>query len=471
MSQSINADLVILGGGPGGYTAAFRAADLGLSVTLVEKEKTLGGVCLNKGCIPSKTLLHTASVIEEAEKISKSGVFYPKPEIDIKILKENKNSIVSKLTTGLDNLCRKRNINLVRGKAVFSGKDRLSIEGSSEISEIIFKKIIIAAGSRPVKLSIFPDNDSRIWDSTDALEISEIPDTLLIVGGGIIGLEMASVYNALGSAVTVVEAMDQIIPPADSDIVKPLYRKLKKQLKKIMLETTVTAVDADGEKITVIMNDKKGREIKEDFDRILVAVGRIPNSSMLNLDKAGITADEKGFINVNEKMETSSEGIYAIGDITGNPMLAHKASHQGKTAAENAAGKISAFAPLTIPSVAYTIPEIAWMGLTEKEADKKNIKYETGSFSWLASGRALSSDASDGTTKLLFDPETKRIIGAGICGINAGELISEAVLAMEMGADAEDIGSTVHPHPSLSETTALASELVSGSITEILPKK
>ena len=471
MAEKIKADLVVLGGGPGGYTAAFRAADLGLSVTLVDKNETLGGVCLNVGCIPSKTLLHAAFVMEEAEAASKTGIIFSPPEIDLDALRENKNSVIRKLTSGLDHLCSERKIRVIKGTGKFKNSKTITVEGNSEVSEIAFDKIIIAAGSEPVSLSLFPDNDSRIWDSTDALELKEIPERLLVVGGGIIGLEMATVYSTLGSSVTIVEAMDQIIPASDPDMVKPLYRKLKKKLKNIMLETSVTGVGTEGKAVTVIMKDRKNREISGEFDIILVAVGRKPNTGSIDAEKGGLTSDSRGFIQVNEKMETSVEGIYAIGDITGNPMLAHKASHQGKIAAESAAGLKSAFTPATIPSVAYTNPEVAWAGMTEKEAEAASIKYKVGVFPWSASGRALTSGASSGFTKLLFDSETGRIIGAGITGLNAGELISEAVLAIEMGADAEDIGSTIHPHPSLSETTAFASEIVSGSITDILQQK
>ena len=465
-----NADLLVLGGGPGGYTAAFRAADLGQSVTIVEREKNIGGVCLNVGCIPSKTLLHAASVMEEAETVSEYGIKFAAPEIDIDLLRDHKNNVVNRLVSGLHKLCELRNINIIYGTARIKNQNSVYLDSNDDYSEISFRKMIIAAGSKPVKLSVFPD-DERIWDSTDALEINEVPERLLIVGGGIIGLEMATVYSELGSSVTVVEAMDQIIPAADADIVKPLYRKLRKKLDKIMLETTVTGSDCSGKNIRVFMKDKKGREIESEYDRILVAVGRIPSSSLIEVSNAGIKTDEKGFIAVNSKTETSVPGIYAIGDIAGNPMLAHKASHQGRIAAEVISGLNSEFTPSVIPSVAYTSPEVAWAGLTEKEALEKGIKYETGVFPWTASGRALSSDASSGTTKLLFDPETKKITGAGISGLNAGELISETVLAIEMGADYYDISESIHPHPSLSETIAFASETAAGTVTDILSPK
>ena len=471
MSNIYNADLLILGGGPGGYTAAFRAADLGQSVTIVEKEKNIGGVCLNAGCIPSKALLHASSVIEDAENISKFGISFSSPEIDIEKLRNHKNSIIDKLSSGLHKLCELRKINIVYGKARIKNSSSVYLDNNSEYSEITFKNMIIAAGSKPVKLSLFPENDSRIWTSSDALSLKEIPDKLLIVGGGIIGLEMASVYSTLGSSITVAEAQDQIIPAADADIVKYLHRKLKKKLDKIMLETTVTGLDNSGEKLSVTMKDKKGRENTSDFDRILVAVGRIPNTDLIEASNAGIETDDKGFITVNEKTETNIQGIYAIGDIAGAPMLAHKSSHQGKAAAEVISGADSSFNPSVIPSVAYTSPEIAWAGVTEKEANKKGLKTETGIFPWTASGRALTSDASSGVTKLIFDSETKVILGAGIAGLNAGELISEVVLAINTGADYRAISKSIHPHPSLSETVAFAAETAEGTVTEIMPDR
>ena len=471
MPETYKADLLILGGGPGGYTAAFRAADLGQSVTIIEREIEIGGVCLNVGCIPSKTLLHAAEVIENAETVSKYGITFSTPEININNLRDHKSEIINKLVSGLNKLCELRKIKIIKGTAKIKTDKSVSLENNDEINEVTFNNLIIAAGSKPVKLPVFPENEERIWDSTDALSLKEIPEKLLIVGGGIIGLEMAVVYNALGSSITVVEALDQLIPGADSDIVKPLYRKLKKQLEKIMLETKVTGIKASKEKMTVFMKDKKGRDIESDYDRILVAVGRKPNSHLINAAEAGIEIDGKGFIKVNSKTETNIPGIYAIGDIAGNPMLAHKASAQGKVAAEVISGIKSEFSPVTIPSVAYTSPEIAWAGLTEKEAEEKGIKYEKGIFPWTASGRALSADASSGVTKLLFDPDTKRILGAGIAGLNAGELISETVVAIEMGADYYDISESIHPHPSLSETIAFASEAAAGTITDILPKK
>ena len=469
MANIYEADLLVLGGGPGGYTAAFRAADLGQSVTIIEREKNIGGVCLNVGCIPSKTLLHAASVIEEAASVSNYGITFSKPEININTLKDRKEKVIADLVSGLHKLCELRNINVIYGTAKINDQNSVTLENNDDFNEITFKKMIIAAGSKPVKLPIFPENDDRIWDSTDALELNEIPENFLIIGGGIIGLEMATVYSALGSSVTVVEAMDNIIPGADEDIIKPLYRKLKKQLGKIMTGTAVKGADTKSEKIRVFMKNKKGKEIESDFDRVLIAVGRKPNSDLIEAAQAGLDIDEKGFIRINEKTETNVPGIYAIGDITGNPMLAHKASHQGKVCAEVISGMKSSFTPSVIPSVAYTSPETAWAGITEKEAAEKGIKYEKGVFPWTACGRALSADASSGITKLLFDPETKRIIGAGITGLNAGELISETVLAIEMGADYDDISESIHPHPSLSETVAFAAETAAGTVTDIMP--
>ena len=470
MSEPKNTDLVVLGGGPGGYTAAFRAADLGLSVTLIEKEPVLGGVCLNVGCIPSKALLHAASVIEDVKKMSRRGVEYSPPKIDPALLRGSTEGIIKKLTDGLSSLVKARNITVLRGTGRLLDRGTLALEGPGEETRIGFKNLIIAAGSSPVKLPVFPE-DPGIWDSSDALALREIPERLLVVGGGIIGLEMATVYSALGSSVTVAELSDQLIPAADSDLVRPLFIRMKKELSEILLGTKATGAVKKGGVFTVTMEGASGAALTRDFDRILVAVGRVPNSRAISAERAGINLDERGFIVVNDRMETSVPGIFAVGDITGNPMLAHKAVRQGKVAAEAAAGLKAAFDPAAIPSVAYTSPEIAWAGLTEKEAKGSGRAYDKGVFPWAASGRALTGDNASGLTKILFDPDTKRIIGAGIAGHNAGELISEAVLAMEMGSDAFDIGDTVHPHPTLAETIGFASEIVSGTVTDLLPKK
>ena len=471
MSGKIEAQLAVLGGGPAGYTAAFRAADLGVSVTVVEKREVLGGVCLNVGCIPSKTLLHCAAVMDEVKKLEGHGIRYGSLEIDIDAVRANKETVTAKLTSGLEKLCEARKIRIVRGSASFVDKNTLAVKENSEVSEIRFQNIIIAAGSRPVRLPQCPENSPGIWSSTDALALKEIPARLLVVGAGIIGLEMAAVYSSLGSKVTVVELLDQIIPPADPDLVRPLYRKLKKELASLLLETSVIKAEKSSDSWKVTVKDKKGKESDIECDAILVAVGRRPNGDMIGAENAGIAVDEKGFIRVNSRMESSVKGIYAAGDITGNPMLAHRASHQGKVAAEVVAGLPSEFSAMAIPSVAYTIPEVAWMGLTEKEAAAEGIGYKKGVFPWSASGKALSGDNGAGFTKLLFNRETGRLAGAGITGNNAGELISETVLALEMGAFPEDIGHTIHPHPTLAESIAFAAEAAAGTVTDILPQK
>jgi dihydrolipoyl dehydrogenase len=459
-------DVAVLGGGPGGYTAAFRAADLGLKVCLINQYDSLGGTCLNVGCIPSKTLLHGASIIEEAESIAKFGITYSKPIVDVDKMRSHKDLVISQLTGGLDQLCKARKIDRVVGKGEFRDKNTLIVSGNDKDRDISFKNAIIATGSMPVKLPGIPE-DERIWDSTDALELKSIPKRFLIIGGGIIGLEMAQIYSALGSEITIVEMMDHLIPPADKDLVQPLFLKLKKRYK-IYTKTKVTGIEVLRSGILAGFEGKKAPE-SEEFDAVLIAVGRRANNDGFARENIGLELDERGFISVDEQLKTNVEGIFAIGDAVGNPMLAHKGAHEGKVAAEVIAGKKTAFEPLTIPSVAYTNPEIAWMGVSEKEAKAQGLEYKLGKFPWGASGRALSSDASTGTTKVLFDKKTGRIIGAGICGHNAGELIHEAVLALEMGSDAEDISKTVHAHPTLAETFAFAAEIVDGSITDILP--
>lgn len=469
--STLKTELAIIGGGPGGYTAAFRAADLGKKVTIIEKEERLGGVCLNVGCIPSKTYLHAAEIIRTAKEGSDIGVSFSKPKIDIDKIRANKEAVVSKLTTGLDTLCKLRGVEVLHGLGTFIDTNHLTVKSNSKGSDkkeviVFFEKCIIASGSRPVEIPSFPVNDPRIWDSTQALELKEIPKSLLIIGGGIIGLEMAAVYHELGTEITVVEMADQIIPGADADLVNILNRIIKTRYKDIFTKTAVTKIDNSGNQLKVFL---EGENVPESllFDRVLVSVGRVPNTSTLGLENINLYADKKGFLKVNNRQETEVSGIYAIGDICGNPMLAHKATHQGKVAAEVICGFNSAFTPMTIPSVAYTDPQIAWMGLTEKEARNTGVEYEIGKFPWSASGRALSEDSVDGLSKVLFDKKTKRIIGAGIVGKNAGELLAEAVLALEMGADAEDISKTIHAHPTLSETIGLASEIVDGSITDL----
>ena len=468
MVDSGNFDLVVLGGGPGGYTAAFRAADLGLSVCLVEQQERLGGVCLNVGCIPSKTLLHAATVIEEASEIEEYGVRFEKPEVDVEKLIGKKNTVIEQLTGGLDGLCTARKITRKKGKGAFKDAKTITVTGEGTKEDLSFGSAIVATGSYPFVLPGIPE-DSRIWDSTDALALKNIPQRFLIIGGGIIGLEMAQIYSALGSEVTIVEMLEQIIPPADKDLVQPLFLKLKKKYT-IMTKTKVTEITPGDSGITVCFEGKTAPETAE-YDAVLVAVGRRPNTTDMGFEKVGLALDDRGFLIANEKQQTSVANIYGIGDVVGEPMLAHKATHEGKVAAEVIAGHDAAFTPMTIPSVAYTNPEVAWMGLTEKEAKALKIDFEKGKFPWGASGRALSAGASGGVTKALFDKKSRRIIGAGICGINAGELIHEAVLALEMGATAEDISLTVHAHPTLAETFAFAAEIVDGSITDVMPPK
>ena len=464
----LHAEVLVLGSGPGGYTAAFRAADLGRQVVMIERHAKIGGVCLNVGCIPSKALLHTAQVINEAASMEEHGVSFSKPEVDIRKIESWKNSIVDKLTGGLKALAKQRKVTIVQGEAQFAGTNTMTVETADGTQTISFDKCIIAAGSRVSKVPVFPNDDPRMMDSTDALDLENVPENLLVIGGGIIGLEMATVYNALGSKITVVEMQDSLIPGADKDIVKPLLKKVQGEYEAIYLSTRVASIDAEEQGLKVAFEGKDAPDIAM-FDKILVAVGRAPNGKLINAESAGVIVDDYGFINVNAQMQTNVPHIYAIGDIVGQPMLAHKAVHEGKVAAEVISGIKSAFDPMTIPSVAYTDPEIAWMGMTETEAKAQKVDYVKGAFPWAASGRSLSIGRDEGLTKALFDKETGRIIGAGIVGTNAGELIAEAVLALEMGADAEDIGLTIHPHPTLSETLGFAAEMAEGSITDLMP--
>ncbi|MDV3240791.1 MAG: dihydrolipoyl dehydrogenase [Methylocaldum sp.] len=470
-TSSLHAEVVVLGGGPGGYTAAFRAADLGRQVVLVERYPVLGGVCLNVGCIPSKALLHAAKVIQEAQESSSFGLNFGSPNVALDKLRDWKNKVVKTLTTGLAGLAKQRKVSIVNGVGKFSSDRTLQVETADGTKTVSFDHAIIAAGSQPVQIPGFPHDDPRMMDSTDALELAEVPKRLLIIGGGIIGLEMATVYHALGSKITVVELMDQIIPGCDADLVKPLYQRIKKQYENIFLKTKVTRIEAKSEGLQVYFEGGEGAPESDLFDRILVAVGRKPNGNLIGAENAGVKVDDKGFIPVDTCQRTNVPHIYAIGDIVGNPMLAHKATHEAKVAAEVISGERSAFQALTIPSVAYTDPEVAWMGLTENQAKAQGIAYDKAAFPWAASGRALGIDRKEGVTKILCDKETKRILGAGIVGPNAGELISEAVLALEMGADMEDIALTIHPHPTLSETFAFAAEMLEGSITDLYIRK
>jgi dihydrolipoamide dehydrogenase len=466
----LHAEVLVLGSGPGGYTAAFRAADLGKKVVMVERHERIGGVCLNVGCIPSKALLHTAQIINEAEDMGNHGVKFAKPEVDIRKVAEWKDSIVGKLTGGLKALAKQRKVTIVRGEGQFAGPNALTVETAEGTQTISFDNAIIAAGSRVTKIPVFPNDDPRMMDSTDALELEDVPENLLVIGGGIIGLEMATVYNALGSKITVVELQDSLIPGADKDIVKPLLKKVKGQYEAIYLNTKVASIEPLEQGLKVSLEGKDAPETAI-FDKILVAVGRSPNGKLINAEAAGVAVNDWGFIDVDAQMRTNVPHIHAIGDIVGQPMLAHKAVHEAKVAAEVIAGQKSAFDPMTIPSVAYTDPEVAWMGISEQEAKEKGIDYVKGAFPWAASGRSLSLGRDEGLTKALFEKETGRIIGAGIVGPNAGELIAEAVLALEMGADAEDIGLTIHPHPTLSETLGFAAEMAEGSITDLMPPR
>ncbi|NMA23454.1 MAG: dihydrolipoyl dehydrogenase [Spirochaetales bacterium] len=453
-------DLVVLGGGPGGYTAAFRAADLGRSVTIIEKESVLGGVCLNEGCIPSKTLLQYAEVLDEVAKISPLGLEFSAPILDLEKIRSHKQSVVSKLNDGIAGLAKARKVEVIEGTATLKSATELLV-GDTVIT---FKDLIISAGSRPVQIPNIPYDDERVWDSTDALKLTHVPDHLAIIGGGIIGLEMASIYHALGSTISIIEMADSIIPPADRDLKAPLLKEIKSKYSAILTKTKVERVEASAKKLTLHLDNGE----KIDADAVLVAVGRRSNADTLDLGKASIAVDERSFIVVDEQLKTNVPHIYAIGDITGDPMLAHRAAHQGKVAAEVACGQKSAFTPLTIPSVAYTQPEVAWVGLTENEAKEQGIEYVKGSFPWQASSRAMSALGTNGVSKALFDKETKRLIGAGICGKGAGELIAEALLGLEMGAVSEDIALTVHAHPTLSETFAIAAELVEKRATDTL---
>ncbi len=464
-------EVVVLGSGPGGYTAAFRAADLGKKVILIERYDTLGGVCLNVGCIPSKALLHTAKVITEAEETAAHGVSFGEPNIDLEKIRHWKaHDVVGKLTQGLSAMAKQRQVTVIQGVGEFTTPHQIKVTKADGQTETIgFEHCIIAAGSQSTKFPGVKD-DPRIMDSTGALELKDIPKRLLIVGGGIIGLEMGTVYDALGSKVSVVELSEGLIQGCDRDLVRPLQKRMEQRFEKIMLNTKVTSIEAKADGIHVGF-ESEGKSESQMYDRVLIAIGRRPNGKAIKAELAGVTVTDQGFIPVNKQMRTNVSHIFAIGDIVGQPMLAHKATHEGKVAAEVIAGHKVEFQALTIPSVAYTDPEVAWAGVTELEAKQKNIDIEKASFPWAASGRALSNNRSEGTTKLIFDKETHRLIGAGITGVNAGELISETVLAIEMGADAHDLGLTIHPHPTLSETVCFAAEMKEGTITDLYIKK
>jgi len=470
-AADVSTQLLVIGAGPGGYTAAFRAADLGLSVTLVDRWPQLGGVCLNVGCIPSKALLHAARVIEEAGSMSAHGIKFQAPEIDAAALKQWKNRIVGKLTAGLSILAKQRKVTVIRGRARFVSPHRVEVRDEDGKQRLVgFEQCIIAAGSEPARLPGLPD-DPRVIDSTGALDLADIPKRFLVIGGGIIGLEMACVYDALGSEVSVVELTDTLMPGCDRDLVRPLEKRLRARYAAILTGTKVTGVAAGGKGVTVTF-EGKGAPAPQDYDRVLCAVGRVPNGKSVRAEAAGVAVDGRGYIAVDRQMRTNVPHVFAIGDIVGQPMLAHKATHEGKVAAEVAAGQKSAFDARVIPSVAYTDPEVAWVGMTETDAKASGRKFEKGMFPWMASGRSLALNRDEGFTKLLFDPDTHRVVGGGIVGTNAGDLISEVALAIEMGATASDIGLTVHPHPTLSETVAFAAEAYEGTLTDLfIPKK
>ena len=470
-ADEIQTQVVVLGAGPGGYTAAFRAADLGLDTVLVERYPNLGGVCLNVGCIPSKALLHTADVMMEVKAMAAHGISYGEAQVDIARLGAWKDSIVQRLTKGLAGLAKQRKVRIVYGNAQFVSSNQLRVEMPDGAQTVRFDKAIIAAGSQATQIPVFPNDDPRLMDSTDALELKEVPGSLLIIGGGIIGLEMAAVYHALGAKITVVELLDGLIPGCDRDLVRPLQKRVEKFYENIYLGTKVTGIESHAEGLKVSFEGESAPP-EAMFDQILVAVGRRPNGLKIGAESAGVEVDESGFIPVDSQQRTNVAHIFAIGDIVGQPMLAHKATHEGKVAAEVCAGLKSSFIASTIPSVAYTDPEVAWTGITEAAAKEQGIAFEKGVFPWAASGRALGIGREEGLTKLLFYKETGRIIGAGIVGPHAGDLIAEATLGIEMGADAQDLGLTIHPHPTLSETINFAAEMVEGTITDLyIPKK
>ncbi len=470
-AADLRCEVLVLGAGPGGYTAAFRAADLGKKVILVERDERLGGVCLNVGCIPSKALLHVSNILNETRDMAAHGVSFAEPSIDLDKLRGFKDGIIHKLTGGLAQLAKQRQVTVVRGEGQFSGSHQLSVTTAEGRTQTIgFEHAIIAAGSRPVQLPFIPHDDPRVIDSTGALALADIPARLLVIGGGIIGLEMAQVYAALGSKITVVELADTIIPGADKDLTRPLLKDLKKRYENIYLGAKVTAVSAEADGLRV--HFEGGSAPADDrFDKILVAVGRLPNGKLIRAEAAGVVVNERGFIPTDARMQTNVPHIFAIGDLVGQPMLAHKAVHEGKVAAEVICGHKSAFTPITIPSVAYTDPEIAWAGKTEEQLKAEGIAYEKGAFPWAASGRSLSLGRDEGITKALFAADNHRLLGVGIVGPNAGELIAEAVLALEMGADMSDLALTIHPHPTLSETLGFAAEMAEGTITDLLPPK
>ena len=472
MTKSIHSEIVVMGAGPGGYAAAFRAADLGKKVLLIDKDPSLGGVCLNRGCIPSKALLHISKVMDEASHLSSMGVTYGKPDIDLDAIRAHKDKIVAQLNEGIAQIAKARKVESIRGTATFKSNSELKVETENSDISVSFDKCIIATGSTSAMIPGVAADHPSVLTSRTALDLVDIPERLLVIGGGIIGLELGQVYAALGSQVSVVEFLPNLLPGTDSDLVKPLHRKLKKQFQSILLSSKVTSVEPndDGTLNVTIENDKE--TLMQVYDKVLVSVGRKPNTNLLNINATDVEVDQQGFIHVDVYRRTSVKNIFAIGDIAGNPMLAHKATHEGKVAAEVASGHPAAFDVRAIPSVVYTNPEIAWAGLTETEAKENDVAYEKGEFPWAASGKAIIMGAKQGKTKILFDPETKQVLGVGIVGSGAGDMISEGMLAIEMGADAEDIGLTIHPHPTLGETFGMAAEVFQGTITDLyIPKK
>lgn len=464
--KEINTQVVVIGAGPAGYSAAFRSADLQLKTVIVERYSTLGGVCLNVGCIPSKALLHSVKFIEEANHAEKCGVSFDGIKVDIDKMRANKEQVIGKLTSGLAGMAKMRGVDVVQGLAEFESANSLLVNNNGETTRIKFENAIIAVGSSSIKLPFIPHDDPRIWDSTDALKLKEIPKKLLIMGGGIIGLEMATVYNALGSSIDIVEMTPQLIPAADKDIVDVFVKHIKNKFN-LILETKVTKVEAKDDGIYVTTEAKDGSVSTTCYDTVLVAVGRSPNGKLIKAENAGVNVDERGFIKTDKQMRTNVANIFAIGDVVGQPMLAHKGVHEAHTAAEVIASKKHFFDPKTIPSIAYTEPEVAWVGKTEKECKEQGLNFEVAKFPWAACGRAIASDTADGITKLIFDKDTNKILGGAVVGLNAGELLGEITLAIEMGADAEDVALTIHAHPTLYETVGLASEVFTGSVTDL----
>jgi len=472
MTSNKHTDILVIGSGPGGYAAAFRAADLGREVVLVDKDPTLGGVCLNRGCIPSKTLLHISKVLEEAKSLKNMGVTITKPKIDIDAVRAWKSKVVSQLSSGIAQMAKARKIKTIQAEATFISDKKVELKTNSKKETITFDYCIIAIGSSSSVIPGVPKNNKDVLTSRTALDLSRIPKSLLVIGGGYIGLEMGTVFSALGSSVSVAEFLPNLLPGADADLVKPLARKLKKEFEEIHLSTRITNVEPRNPKGLTVKMEKDGEVTTKNFDQVLISIGRTPNTKNIGIENTNIKVDERGFISVDKHQKTNVNNIYAIGDISGNPMLAHKATHEGKVAAEVICGLPAAFDAKAVPAVIFTDPEIAWVGVTEEEAKEKNIPYEKGEFPWAASGKSLAIGRNEGRTKIIFDKETKRTIGVGIVGPNAGDLISEGALAIEMGADAEDISLTIHPHPTLGETFANAAEVFEGTVTDLyIPKK